>query len=134
MIKRIPLAVLQIALVSTLKTCQTTPVLNKVSKSDTMPYIKVGAFTCKPGGSKDTDITDVTNQIHIFSDYDGELETNEIANDVIHVIGVVQLDLTADNFNVMSQKYDMFESFEDEYGYHGVVTFVAQIQNVQQEP
>ena len=134
MIKRIPLAASLIALINTLKTCQTTPVLNKVTEPDIMPYIKVGAFTCKSGGSKDTDITDITSQIHIYSDYDGELEMNEIADDVIHVIGVVMLDLTADGFAVIDQHYDMFESFEDEYGYHGIVTFVAQVQNVKQEP
>lgn len=130
MIRRIPLAPLQIALVNTLIDCQTTPVVNKVTETDTMPYIKVGAFTCKPEGTKDVDITSVTNQIHIYSDYDGELELNGIADDIIHVIGAVKLDLSASDFKVMSQGYDMFESFEDEYGYHGIVTFVAEIQNV----
>ena len=131
MIKRIPLVALQKALCKALSEYQTTTVYNSIPPDAICPYIKVGAFTCKPGGSKDTDISNVTTQIHIFSDYEGELETNEIANDIIQVIGAVKLDLSTENFNVMDQGYDFFESFEsDENGYHGVMTFVAQIQNI----
>jgi len=131
MIKRIPLVASQTALVSTLTAYLTTSVYNKVPSDAVTPYIKVGAFTCKPDGSKDIDISDITSQIHVFSDYDGELEVNGIADDIIKVIGAVKLDLSVNDFKVMSQGYDMFESFEDdEYGYHGIVTFVARVQNL----
>ena len=132
MIKRIPLAASLTALIKVLKDYQDTPVINKVT--DDMPYIKVGAFTCKPNGSKDIDVSDITSQIHIYSEYDGELELNEIADTIIHIIGAVKLDLSANDFNVMDQSYDMFESFEDEYGYHGVITFTARVQNKKQGP
>jgi len=132
MIKRIPLAELQKALFKELTDHQTTTVYNKVSSDATYPYIKIGAFTCKPNASKDTDISDVTTQIIIYSNYEGSLEVNEISNDVIHVIGSpeAKLDLSADGFNVISQAYDFFESFEDDYGYNAVITFVAKIQNL----
>jgi len=130
MIKRIPLAALQKALYRTLTDCQTTPVYNSILADSVLPLIKIGAFTCKPNGSKDTDISDVSTQIQIFSNYAGSLEVNEIANDVIHVIGAVDLDLSTDGFKLISQSYDFFESFEDANGYSAIITFVAKIQNI----
>lgn len=129
MIKRIPLVALQKALYVALTTYQTTPVYNYIPSDAVLPYIKIGAFTCKPNGSKSTDISDVTTQIIIFSDYEGTSEVNEIANSVIHIIGAVKLDLSEGGFQVLQQSYDMFESFEDENGYSAVITFTAKIQN-----
>ncbi len=128
--KRIPLVASQKALFKSLSTYQTTTVYNKIPSDAEAPYIKICAFTCKPDGSKDVDISRVTSQIQIFSEYEGELEVNGIADDVIQVIGAVKLDLSADKFNVMEQNYEMFESFETEEGYTGIVTFVAKIQNL----
>jgi hypothetical protein len=130
--KRIPLAASLKALFHVLTVYQTTTVYNKIPPEAITPYIKVCAFTCKPGGAKDVNISNVTAQIQIFSTYDGELEVNEIADDVIQVIeaDVAKLDLSADGFNVMEQAYEFFESFETEDGYTGIITFVAKIQNL----
>ncbi|MCC5465543.1 tail completion protein gp17 [Pelosinus baikalensis] len=130
--KRIPLAASLKALFQVLTVYQTTTVYNKIPSDAVAPYIKICAFTCKPGGSKDVNISNITAQIQIFSTYDGELEVNSIADDVIQVIeaDVAKLDLSADGFNVMEQSYDFFESFETEDGYTGIITFVAKIQNL----
>lgn len=129
--KRIPLNSLQTKLYEILKTYQTTDVYDSVPENAIMPYITIGAFTCKPNGAKNTDISDVTTQLGIWSEYKGKAEVNEIANDIIEVISAVEMDLSADGFKVMDQDYDMFESFEvEENGYHGVVTFVAKVQNL----
>jgi len=130
-VRRIPLNALQKAIYSALTQYQTAPVYDDVSESATPPYITLGAFTCKANGSKAVDISDVSLQLHIWSQYNGKAEVNEIANDVINVLTAVPLDLSADGFRVMSQDIDFFEAFpEDEYGYRGVITFVAKIQNI----
>jgi len=131
-IKRIPLIALQKSLYGLLTAYQTTSIYDYVPEGTPLPYITLGAFTCKPAGvSKDTDISDVSLQVHIWSKHTGKAEINGIAEDVIAVIGHYTIDLSADNFKVMSQEYDMFEAFEEETtGYHGVITFVAKIQNI----
>lgn len=128
--KRIPLAASQEALYESLSAYQTTKVYNLIPIEAELPYIQIRAFTCKPGGSKDVDTTDITSQIHIFSEYDGELEVNGIANDVIQVISANKLDLSASGFSIMDQGYDFFESFPTKEGYMGIVTFVAKVQNI----
>lgn len=130
-IKRIPLVPLQKAIYAALFQYQTTPVYDDVPHDAKLPYITLGAFTCKNNGAKNTEISDVTLQIHVWSEYSGKAEVNEIANDVITVLAAVPVDLSADKFKVMSQGIDFFEAFpEDEAGYAGVITFVSKIQNL----
>jgi hypothetical protein len=135
MIKRIPLTALQKALYGLLTEKQIapiTPVYDEVPEDAVLPYITLGAFTCKPNGAKgNTDISDVSLQLHIWSEYSGKLEVNGIAEDIITIIENFKIDLSVSNFEVTSQAYDMFEAFPEEIaGYHGVVTFVAKIQNL----
>lgn len=133
MLNRIPLIALQKALYTTLTTYQTTPVYDDVPADAVLPYISLGAFTCKPNGAKRTQISDVSIQIHIWSSYKGKAEVNSIANDVIAVLSSVYLDLAADNFETLNQDVDFFEAFEaDQDGYHGVITLIVKIQNVLQ--
>lgn len=130
-IKRIPLVPLQKAIYADLLQYQTTPVYDDVPHNAKLPYITLGSFTCKNNGAKNTEISDVTLQIHIWSEYSGKAEVNEIANDVIAVLSAVPMDLSADNFKTMIQEIDFFEAFpEESAGYHGVITFVAKIQNL----
>lgn len=130
MIKRIPLTALQKEIYRLLTTYQTTPVYDDVTEGAELPYITFGAFTCKPNGAKQVDISDISIQLHIWSEYSGKMEVNEIAEDIIAVIGSYDIELEADSFEAMSQEYDMFEAFPEETtGYHGVITFVAKIQN-----
>jgi hypothetical protein len=95
------------------------------------PYITLGAFTCKPESNKTVDIFNISQQLHIWSDYNGKAEINEIANDVTNVLTSIPLDLSIDNFEVIDQDVDFFEAFsEEEGGYHGVITLIAKIQNL----
>lgn len=122
---------LQKGVFSILSTKQTTPVYDDVPEEAVLPYITLGAFTDKQTGNKTADIHDISLQIHIWSEYEGKKEVNEIANDVTAVLTSWPLDLSVDGFNVMSQDVDFFEAFpEESAGYHGVVTFVAKIQNL----
>lgn len=130
-IRRIPMNALQKGVYSILSTKQDTPVYDDVPPEAVLPYITIGAFTNKPGGGKTIDISDVSLQIHIWSEYSGKREVNEIANDVTAVLTAWSLDLAADGFKALAQDVDFFEAFpEDEGGYHGVITFTAKIQNL----
>jgi len=129
--RRIPLNALQTGVYSLLTSGQTTTVYDDVPPGVTLPYITFGAFTCKQNGTKNTDISDVTLQIHVWSDYYGKSEVNTIADEVATVLASVKIDLSADNFTVIEQYVDFFEAFaEDEGGYHGVITLVCKIQNL----
>jgi hypothetical protein len=130
-IRRIPMNALQKGVFSVLAQYQTTPVYDDVPSNAKLPYITFGSFTCKPTGNKTADIYDVSLQIHIWSEYEGKKEVNEIADDVTAVLTSWPIDLSTENFNIMSQDVDFFEAFPEETaGYHGVITFIAKIQNL----
>lgn len=130
-IRRIPMNALQRGVYSILSQYQTTPVYDDVPENAKLPYITLGAFTCKQTGNKTADICDISLQVHIWSEYEGKKEVNEIANDVTAVLTSWPIDLSAEGFNMMSQDVDFFEAFPEEVaGYHGVITFTAKIQNL----
>lgn len=128
--RRIPLNVFQKAIYERLSSCQDVPVYDHVPQASTkLPYITFGSFTSKNSGSKVDDISDVTINIDIWSAQKGRKQVNEIANDIIMVLQAAPLEL-ADGFRFMGGEVDFFEAFQDdEYGYHGVITFLAKIQN-----
>lgn len=129
--RRIPMNALQKGVYSILTTKQTTPVYDDIPQDAVLPYITIGAFTCKSVGNKTADISDISLQLHIWSEYSGKLEVNEIANDITAVLTSWPIDLSPEGFDIMSQDTDMFEAFPEETaGYHGVITFVAKIQNI----
>jgi hypothetical protein len=128
--KRVPLMALQKAIYELLSVGQTTPVYDDVPENAKLPYITLGAFTCKQNGAKGKSIWDVSLQIRSWSDYSGKREINEILNDISTVISSVKLDLSGESFEVMSQEIDFIEAFPEEFhGYHGVATLVCRIQD-----
>ncbi|SEJ60270.1 Protein of unknown function [Propionispira arboris] len=129
--KRIPMVAMQTALYALLTQGQTTPVYDDVPDEAKLPYITLGAFTCKQNGDKTASIWDVSIQIHGWSEYSGKAEINEILDDVSTVISSVNVDLSAANFCVIDQDIDFVEAFPEEIaGYHGVITVIAKIQDV----
>lgn len=129
--RRVPLIVFQKGLFDLLSVGQTTPVYDYVPRGVEPPYITLGAFTCKQNGDKTSDIWDISNNIDIWSDYNGRKEVNGIANDIATVLSSALIDLSADHFKVISQEIDFFEAWEEEeFGYHGVITLLAKIQNL----
>lgn len=130
--KRIPLISLQKGIYQVLTMHQTAAVFDDVPENFEVkpPYITLGAFTCRSNGAKIEDISDVSLQIHVWSEYQGKKEVNEIANDVITVLGLVEIPME-DDFKTIKQEISMFESFaEDENGYHGVITLDCKVQNL----
>lgn len=130
--KRIPLNVVTAALYQRLTEHQTIPVYDDVLPDADAPYISFGLFTCKDDGTKTDDICNVTANIDVWSNYAGKKEVNEISNDIITLIKAALLDLSADGFKHLDSEVDFFESFsEDDSGYHGVITFIFKIQNME---
>lgn len=136
--RRIPLVALQKAIYALLKDYpikikdKTVTVFDDVPKNVTdVPRITFGDFTHNPGAGKTTEMGDVSLRLHIWSRYQGKKEVNEIADDLTLLLTSRRLDLSADGFNLASQDVTMFESYEaDGFGYHGVLTFNAKIQNL----
>ena len=84
--KRIPLDILSEKLFELLSQNQIIPVYDDVPQDASLPYITLGAFTCKDNGTKVNDISDATINIDIWSEYQGKREVNTIANDVIALL------------------------------------------------
>ena len=84
--KRIPLNALSAAVYQRLSEHQDIPVYDDVFEDAEAPYITFGLFTCKEAGTKVNDITDVTLNIDIWSEYQGKKEVNQIANDIITLL------------------------------------------------
>ena len=129
---RVPLLAIQKALVKRLRDGQTTPVFDDVANEARLPYISIGAINVKSDGSKDTAIYDVSIQLHLWSNYRGKKEINGMMDDVANVLSYAMLDTTEDNFKIINQEIDFFEAFaEDTLGYHGVITVVIKIQDME---
>lgn len=129
---RIPLVVFQTAMYTLLTSYgQTVPVYDDVPPEAACPFITLGGFTCKQNGAKGLSSWDISQQIHIWSEYQGKKEVNSIADDVSSLLTSYKLDLATSHFNVLSQDVDFFEAFEEEEGgYHGVITFVAKVSDL----
>lgn len=133
--KRIPLNVLTKELYELLTANLTVPVYDDVPYDAVLPYVTFGLFTCKTAGTKVNDISDVTINIDIWSDYQGKSEVNTIAHDVIGLLNQLDsttVDLSSDNFAFLAGEVDFFEAFaEDGNGYHGVITYLCKIGNME---
>ena len=129
--RRIPLNAFQKGVYVLLTAEQDISVYDDVQKDAPLPYISLGEFTAKPGGSKDVDWADVSLQVHIWSDTPGKKEVNTIMNDIVNIVTSNPIDLSEDGFKMRIADVDMCEAFPEETaGYHGVVTITAKIQNL----
>ena len=129
---RIPLAMFQATMYGLLTSHgQEVPVYDAVPAGTAAPYITFGGFTCKQSGSKTGSAWDISQQIHIWSEYQGKTEVNLIADDISSLLTSYKLNMENAHFNVLSQDVDFFEAFEEEEcGFHGVVTIVARVQDL----
>lgn len=134
MIKRIPNNALQKALIALFKAKLSVPVYDFVNEKAKLPYVSLGAFTCRDISTKTDDTSRVTLQVNIFSSYRGKYEINAIAEQITDVLTSEQVDLSSDDFYITMQAVNMYEAFpEDENSYSGVVSFECEIQNIRSE-
>lgn len=134
-IRRIPLNALQAGVKALLEQYQSTPVRDKAfsntSTPITLPCITMGTFTYQQNGAKNSDIADISLELHIWSDSDGQAKINPIANDIMAVLTSWPIDLSVERFTVISQDASDFKAFpKEEIGYHGVLILKTKIQNL----
>lgn len=131
--RRIPLNSVTEALYKLLSESQDVPVYDDLPTYDViLPIITLGDFTSKPTSSKDDTVTEITMTIDIWSNYEGRKEINGIINDIIAILSNYDLELT-DGFSEISQEVDFVNTFsEDDDGYHGVISLVSLVQELQQ--
>ena len=128
--RRLPLDALQIGVYNILSTKQTVPVYDSVANGAEFPYIVFSDYEYDIGGSKDTDMSEVTLEIEIWSDYAGKGCINGIAEDIVNALTTYEIDLSADGFRVLIQSVRGGKGVRSGTEFYGVVYFTAKIQNV----
>ena len=143
--KRLPNNAIHKALVAFLREHTGLAVYDYVPQEAVLPFITLGTMTVQDKSTKTEDMTHLSAHIHIYSSYKGRYEINSLAEKLINLFGMEQLDLTGDEFYVSAQGVDdefyvsaqgvdFYETYpEDETGYSGVITLEVLIQNIHKE-
>ncbi len=129
-IRRIPINALQKGIYSILSQYQTTDVYDGVPENAAMPYILISDYEYEVQGAKTTDITEITFELEVWTDYGGKAEVNSISEEIATVLTAWPIDLSEDNFKVLSQTVRGGRGTRQDDLFYGIVYFVAQIQNL----
>ena len=125
--KRLPNNALHKSLIKFLKEKQPVPVFDYLPEMAALPFITLGNVTV-------AEETKVTVAIHIWSDYKGRFEVNNIAECIISLLTSEQLDLSQDDFFVFAQEVTFYETYpEEDSGYNSVISFELYIQNIKED-
>lgn len=128
--RRVPINPLQTAIYNILKEKQETPVYDKLPTKYTFPYILISDYEYELGGSKTTDITDITFELEIWTEYRGKTQVNEIAEDIITVLTAWPIDLSAHGYRVTSKDAKGGKGARQDSYFYGIIYFTAKIQNL----
>lgn len=132
--KRLPNNAVHKALVAFLRNHTGLAVYDYVPQEAVLPFITLGTMTVQDKSTKTNDMTHLSAHIHIYSSYKGRYEINNLAEKLINLFGMEQLDLSPEEFYVNAQGVDFYETYpEDETGYSGVITLEVLIQNIHKE-
>ena len=102
--KRLPNNALHKSLIKFLKEKQPVPVFDYLPEMAALPFITLGNVTVADQSAKVVEETKVTVAIHIWSDYKGRFEVNNIAECIISLLTSEQLDLSQDDFFVFADR------------------------------
>lgn len=132
--KRLPNNALHKSLIKFLKEKQPVPVFDYLPEMAALPFITLGNVTVADQSAKLVEETKVTVAIHIWSDYKGRFEVNNIAECIISLLTSEQLDLSQDDFFVFAQEVTFYETYpEEDSGYNSVISFELYIQNIKED-
>ena len=132
--KRLPNNALHKALIKFLREKQDIPVFDYLPEKAVLPFITLGNVTVSDQSAKVMEETKVTAAIHIWSDYKGRFQVNNIAENIIGMLTYEQLDLSRDDFYVVAQEVTFYETYpEEDTGYNSVISFELYIQNIKGE-
>ena len=129
--KRIPNIAITTALVKLLRENLDIPVTDHLDEESPLPYISIGAFSCEDNRTKVDDLLHCSLQLHIWSEYAGKKQVNDIAERVITILNTNDIDISADGFNIYDGRIAQYEAYEEEmYGYNGIISIDFNVQNL----
>ena len=118
---------IQKAIYDRLKNNLTYEIYDSVPHGAKFPYIVLGESTNIDFSTKVEKGHEITYTIHIWSEYEGYKELNEMASNVLRVI--TDEDLIIDGFHMVMTAIDMVENMRDPEGYrHCVIRLRFKIQ------
>lgn len=117
-----PLLGLQGAVYNRLKQVLPCPVYDDVPDGAAMPYVVIGEDTALDWSTKPMPGMDITQTMHVWSDYPGMAEVKRLIDDIVQAVVNVPFDVGG--FFVMAARLDMVDVVRDPEGYrHGVIRF-----------
>lgn len=113
------------------------PVYDCPQSGGPFPYVVIGETFGSSAKTKTGWGESITFTIHIFSDYKGDQEADQIMGDIMDILTNDYLDLSDDEFNHWYLDIPFFQTFKDETGtsdggekFHSVVRFELGIQKL----
>ena len=130
-IRYVPFQATHKAVYDILDAKQTTKIYDTVPSDPVFPCISFGPFSSKSNGAKMLDISDISLQIHIWSQDTSKKEIEDLCYEVSAVLTAWELDMGTSGFKVLSQDVESCDIYEEEaIAYHAQLTFTAKIQYI----
>lgn len=109
-------------------------IFNNVPQSTAMPYIRVGEFLDRPSamfGSRDFAPEDVSFQVHVWSNYQGDYEASTIMNLACKAITGTRFSVTGYTtlYNAVLEYSDVLvdDTDADNICRHGILRFILRV-------
>ena len=121
---RLPTAILHDAQIVRIEANTAYTVYDENPENAPYPYIVMGEITARDWSDKSADGTEVYSTIHIWSQYHGRKEADEMADALVYAFSLGPLNL-APNFRAALNKLDSFNLMVDIDGVtrHGILKF-----------
>ena len=131
MIRRLPIDALQEGIYDILSTKQdSAPVYDNVPSESDFPYILLSDYEYEFMGAKVMDISEITFEIEIWTEYRGKTAVNTISEEIIAILTSWPIDLSESGFKVISQDAKGGRGSRQDNLFCGVVNFTARVQNL----
>lgn len=106
-----PTLILHKAQVDRIEAQTSYKVFDNMPKQESFPYIVMGEITARDWSAKSEPGQEVYFTIHIWSQYEGRKEADEIADAVLQALTMSPLDLSPD-FHPVLDRDDIFDSYD----------------------
>ena len=117
-----PTLVLHQALITRIEAQTTYKIFDANPENEAFPYITMGEVTARDWSDKFEPGQEVYFTIHIWSQYEGRKEAEEMADEILQALTLMPLDLTP-NFRAVLSELDSYDLIIDIDGKtrHGVL-------------
>ncbi|MBU2703878.1 hypothetical protein Ga0466249_005028 [Sporomusaceae bacterium BoRhaA] len=131
MIRRLPIDALQKGIYDILSMKQdSAPVYDNVPSESDLLYILLSDYEYEFINAKTMDISEITFEIEIWTEYRGKSQVNTIAEEIVALLTAWPIDLSANGFKVLSQDAKGGRGSRQEDLFYGIVNFTARVQNI----